>query len=140
MPSRNISQCLESVQELILLSGIATSGAFRVQTKSAVLHLRECAHNLLNNPYEMKQQDMASHCLAMEKSLFTSHPTQENNVSSDPPMFHLLVEQNKRIDCSIKDEKSIKAVVTASYSGMFFLPASKTIFLLLTCFVSFSGS
>ncbi len=38
MPSRNISQCLESVQELILLSGIATSGAFRVQ--DAVLHLR----------------------------------------------------------------------------------------------------
>ncbi len=83
MPSRNISQCLESVQELILLSGIATSGAFRVQTKSAVPHLRECAHNLLNNLYEMKQQDMASHCLAMEKSLFTSN-TGEQCVLGSP--------------------------------------------------------
>ncbi|PBK63147.1 cytochrome P450 [Armillaria solidipes] len=72
---------------------------FGSKTKSTVLHLRETAHNLLNNPYEMKQQD------------------RENSVSSDPSMFRLLVEQNKQIDGSIKDEKSIKAVVTASYSA-----------------------
>ncbi|KAK0451903.1 cytochrome P450 [Armillaria borealis] len=72
---------------------------FGSKTKSAVLHLRESAHNLLNNPYEMKQQDM------------------ENSVSSDPSMFRLLLEQNKQIDSSIKDEKSIKAVVIASYSA-----------------------
>ncbi len=75
----------------------------------------------------MKQQDMASSCIAMEKSL-CSHPTQENSVSSDPSMFRLLVEQNKQIDGSIKDEKTIKAVVTASYSGMFFCLLQKQYF------------
>ncbi len=40
MPSRNISQCLESVQELILLSCIATSGTFRVQDKECCAPLK----------------------------------------------------------------------------------------------------
>ncbi len=40
MPSRNISQCLEPVQEFILLSDIATSGAFRVQDKECCAPLR----------------------------------------------------------------------------------------------------
>ncbi len=40
MPSHNISQCLESVQELILLSGIATSGAFWVQDEECCAPLK----------------------------------------------------------------------------------------------------
>ncbi|KAK0223999.1 cytochrome P450 [Armillaria fumosa] len=36
---------------------------FGSKTKSAVLHLRESTQILLNNPYEMKKQDMASRCL-----------------------------------------------------------------------------
>ncbi|KAK0484584.1 cytochrome P450 [Armillaria novae-zelandiae] len=98
MPSRNISQCLDFVQELIQVhSGIVASGTFGVQDK-------ECSTGY------------GKSLSAMEKSL-CSHSIQEDSVSSDPSMLRLLVEQNKQMDGSIKDEKSIKAAVTASYTA-----------------------
>ncbi len=52
-------------------------------------------------------------------------------------MFHLLVEQNKQIDGSIKDEKSIKAVVTASSTQVCFFACFKNNLSLIDvlCFV-----